>query len=119
MGVREIRYCDLTGTEPAAPHEINIDQLRVEIDLCPDEYERLLKVLGPYMDAGRVEASVRNLRSVSGGRSRGAALNPDERVQFKAWAAESGIELPPNGRFKKVLVDQWRAEVAPSAPAPD
>jgi hypothetical protein len=111
VGVRQIRYCDITGEEPAEAHEINIDQMRIEIDLGASEYERLLQILGPYIDAGRVEAAARSVSTAGGGGiGRSSALTPDERVRFKQWAASAGIDLPPNGRFKRAVVDQWRAE---------
>lgn len=111
MGVREVRFCDVTGREPAEIHEIHLDQMRVEIDLCAAEYERLLEVLGPYIEAGRVEASAPS-RSVArmGGSARSYALSPDERSRLRAWAASVGVEVPPNNRFKRAVIDRWRAE---------
>ncbi|NMH99497.1 Lsr2 dimerization domain-containing protein [Pseudonocardia acidicola] len=111
MGVRQIRYCDISGTEPAESHEINIDQMRIEIDLSGAEYERLLEILGPYIDAGRVEAAARNVRTARpGGAGGSSALTPDERARLKQWAASAGIDLPPKGRFKRAIIDQWRAQ---------
>jgi hypothetical protein len=62
MGVRRIRYCDITGAEEGPgqeveAHELDIDQMRLQIDLAEDEYQKLLVLLRPYIDAGRVEAS--------------------------------------------------------------
>ncbi len=52
MGTRQIRYCDLSGAEDGVElHEVQIDQMRIEIDLAPKEYDKLLKLLQPYLDA--------------------------------------------------------------------
>ena len=120
MGIREVRFCDLTGSEEdVAPHEIQIDQLRVEIDLADKEYRRLIEILQPYMDAGRLEASAPDHATLPGvrpryGANRGSAsgpkLTPAERKSLRRWAEGRGIEVPSNNRFKAALVDQWRRE---------
>ena len=60
MGVRTVRYCDITGiaSDDVTHHELQIDQMRVEVDLVEAEYQRLLQALQPFIDAGRVEASI-------------------------------------------------------------
>ncbi len=68
MGVRTVRFCDITGVEAddVVHHELQIDQMRIEIDLVDTEYERLLEALRPFIDAGRVEASIPTAPAVSG-----------------------------------------------------
>jgi hypothetical protein len=119
MGIREIRFCDLTGSEhDVESHELNIDQMRVQIDLAGPEYRKLLGLLQPYIDAGRVDASIPDLRSAakrSGGSaqvSTSTGLTAEEREQLRQWAEEKGIEVPSNNRFKRSLVEQWREETA-------
>lgn len=107
MGVREIRYCDISGTEPAEPHEIIVDQMHIQIDLAATEYQRLLALLEPYLEAGSVEAATHAVRPA---RRTGAGLSPEERTALKEWAARAGVELPPNGRIKRVIIERWRAE---------
>lgn len=60
MGVRTVRYCDITGiaSDDVTHHELQIDQMRVEIDLVESEYQRLLQALQPFIDAGHVDASI-------------------------------------------------------------
>lgn len=124
MGVREIRFSDLSGLEDEVEsHELQIDQMRIEVDLAAAEYRQLLELLRPYIDAGRVEASVSGAdRSVVDGRSdrqagpaRKAAggvpaLSPRERQQVRQWAEAKGMEVPVNNRFKRAVIEQWRQE---------
>ncbi|GAA4696505.1 hypothetical protein GCM10023215_38230 [Pseudonocardia yuanmonensis] len=116
MGIREIRFCDLTGSEQdVESHELNIDQMRVQIDLAGPEYRKLLQLLQPYIEAGRVDASIPDLRSAArrGGHapvSTSTGLTVEEREQLRQWAEEKGIEVPSNNRFKRSLVEQWREE---------
>ncbi|MBC3192290.1 Lsr2 family protein [Pseudonocardia sp. C8] len=120
MGIRQIRFCDLTGTEnDVESHEIHIDQMRIQIDLAGSEYRRLLETLKPFIDAGRVDASVPDEATLPGrGGRRGRAptrsgLSAAERDQLRQWAEAKGIPVPSNNRFKRSLIAQWREETAP------
>ncbi|RTL67210.1 MAG: hypothetical protein EKK42_14395 [Pseudonocardiaceae bacterium] len=110
MGIREIRYCDISGTEDEVEtHELNIDQMHIRIDLAGPEYRKLLDLLGPYLEAGTIEASVPGY----GGRRAvhtSTGLTVEERAQLRDWAESRGIEVPSNNRFKRTLVDQWRED---------
>jgi hypothetical protein len=123
MGIREIRYCDITGSEDGVTtHEIQIDSLRVEIDLADTEYRKLLRVLRPYMDAGRLDASAPSgslpARATSRtGVSTAPKLTVEQRQELRAWAEDQGIEVPSNNRFKTALVEQWRRETGDGAGA--
>ena len=139
MGVRQIRYCDISGVEgDVDQHEIHIDQMRIEIDLSGSEYRKLLEVLRPYMDAGVVEASGRGLpakvKSARRARrkpdapadaavvgeqpeapmARSSALSAEQRQQVRQWAMARGMEVPVNNRFKGSLVEAWREETGGS-----
>ncbi|GEL21805.1 hypothetical protein PSU4_07590 [Pseudonocardia sulfidoxydans NBRC 16205] len=111
MGIREIRYCDISGTEDEVEtHELNIDQMHIRIDLAGPEYRKLLDLLGPYLEAGTIEASIPGY----GGRRAvhtSTGLTVEERAQLREWAESKGIEVPSNNRFKRTLVDQWREEI--------
>jgi hypothetical protein len=118
MGIRSIRYCDISGTvDDVDAHEINIDQMRVEIDLAASEYRKLLELLKPYLDAGRIEASAPDFSRLSAParrRTRSTDLTADERARLRQWAEEKGIPVAANNRFKMSIVNQWRAETAPT-----
>ena len=122
MGIRQIRYCDITGTETdVEPHEIHVDQMRIAIDLAGSEYRRLIEALQPFFDAGRVEASAaatsalpdRTASQQSRSRRRASTstgLTAAERDQLRRWAEARGFPVPVNNRFKQSLIDQWRAD---------
>ncbi len=125
MGIRQIRYCDITGTETdVEPHEIHIDQMRVQIDLAATEYRRLLDTLQPFIDAGRVDAAAPDTAALpdhgapTEGRRRGrhaptrSGLSAAERDQLRRWAEANGIPVPSNNRFKQSLITQWRQDTA-------
>lgn len=123
MGIRQIRFCDITGTEDdVGSHELHVDQMRIAIDLADSEYRRLIEALQPFIDAGRVEASVPDAGSLPDralapqsrhGRrvSTSTGLSAAERDQLRQWAAARGFPVPVNNRFKQSLIDQWRADV--------
>lgn len=118
MGIRSIRYCDISGTEDDVDsHHINVDQMRVDIDLAASEYHKLLTLLQPYIDAGRIEASAPDFAGPAAPTRRGRArtrtdLNAVERAQLRQWAEERGIPVAANNRFKMSTVNQWRADTA-------
>lgn len=126
MGTRQIRFCDITGTETdVEAHEIHIDQMRIEIDLAASEYRRLLEALQPFIDAGRVDACAPDTAALpdhsaapQGGR-RGrhgptrSGLSATERDQLRQWAEAKNIPVPPNNRFKQSLIAQWRHDTTP------
>ncbi|MBP2371724.1 Lsr2 family protein [Pseudonocardia parietis] len=114
MGIRQIRFCDITGTEnDVESHEIHIDQMRIAIDLAGSEYRRLI-------EAGRMEASVPDAGSLpypeSAPRkprkraSTSTGLTAAERDQLRQWAEARDVPVPVNHRFKQSLIDQWRAD---------
>lgn len=121
MGIRQIRYCDITGTEdgpdhPVEPHELHIDQMRLDIDLAAGEYQKLLALLRPYIDAGRIEASTptrtdRRSATTHTNRSVTSRLTAEERDQLEHWAIAHDIPVPPNKRFKRAVIEQWKHEL--------
>lgn len=115
MGTREIRYCDISGAENGVEtHELNIDQMHIEIDLGAGEHHKLLELLQPYIRAGRVGTSDRGLTGPrSRNPSRAPTLTTAEREQLREWAQDKGIQVPANNRFKNSLIEQWRSETSP------
>ncbi len=116
MGTRQIRFCDISGIEDdVETHELNIDQMHIEIDLAPTEYRKLLELLQPYIQAGRVDASARTLTTArTRTPSRTPALTATEREQLTDWAQQNGIPVPANHRFKHSIIEQWRHHAQPA-----
>jgi hypothetical protein len=126
VGVRQVKFCDISGVEDGVEsHEVQLDQMRIEIDLAPGEYDKLLSALRPYLDAGRIEASIPDGAAFGHHRestraSSSTGLTVEERQELREWAEERGMELPPNNRFKRSLVEEWRAATDPDhTPDPD
>ena len=119
MGIRQIKFCDISGLEgDVETHELNIDQMHVEIDLAPGEHRKLLDLLQPYIQAGRVEASARNFATPPAKKAKGPRLTPAERDQLREWADANGIAVPANSRFKNSLIAQWRTATGSSGSEP-
>ncbi|HEY1973725.1 MAG TPA: histone-like nucleoid-structuring protein Lsr2 [Pseudonocardia sp.] len=128
MGIRQIRYCDISGAEEGPgqdveAHELHIDQMRLQIDLVAGEYQKLLALLRPYIDAGRVEAStpshLTGLPSVRAGgttvtRRAGPRLSAEERDELVQWALDHNIPVPTNKKFKHAVIEQWQRERTPA-----
>ncbi|MBN9733811.1 MULTISPECIES: histone-like nucleoid-structuring protein Lsr2 [unclassified Pseudonocardia] len=128
MGIRQIRYCDVSGVEDdVESHEIHIDQMRIEIDLAGAEYRKLLTALRPYVDAGRVEASAPASVPDRGGPRREGERRPPtrtglsaaEREQVRQWAESQDLPVPANNRFKRSLIEQWRRETGGDGQKPE
>ncbi|WP_226351922.1 hypothetical protein [Pseudonocardia sp. ICBG601] len=117
MGVRTVRFCDITGVESddVVHHELQIDQMRIEIDLLDTEYERLLDVLRPFIDAGRVEASIPTaptVPAVSASVSIASAPVPavgvgvDSSARGLGGSGESVVgDTAPEGESRELLAD--------------
>ena len=75
-----INIDDLSGKESdeAASHVFSLDGVSYEIDLVPENYDRLLEALVPFIEAGRKQ-----------GRSKGARKAPaggPSAEEVRTWA---------------------------------
>lgn len=97
---------DLTGTEgeDIATHAFSVDGVNYEIDLGPDNYQKLLDVLGPFMGAGR---------KVNGGGARRTAKRAQsggtDAAKVREWAQSQGIEVNSRGRIPADLMEKYQA----------
>ncbi|MCX4666434.1 Lsr2 family protein [Streptomyces sp. NBC_01381] len=89
---------DLTGEESSeiATHSILIDGAGVEIDLTDENYEKLLELLNPYLQAD----GARRIRggSKAKGKSKAASGGKDDSSAIRAWAKANGFEVSDRGR---------------------
>ncbi|MGX1668521.1 histone-like nucleoid-structuring protein Lsr2 [Streptomyces sp. NPDC055400] len=89
---------DLTGEESSdiSTHSILIDGAGVEIDLVDENYEKLLEVLNPYLQAG----GARRIRGGAKptGKAKAATGSKEDSSAIRAWAKENGYEVSDRGR---------------------
>ncbi|WP_274564857.1 histone-like nucleoid-structuring protein Lsr2 [Streptomyces spiramyceticus] len=96
---------DLTGAEgeDIATHAFSLDGIKYEVDLGPDNYQKLLDALGPFMGAGRkVGGSARRTAK------RGQSGGPDA-AKIREWAKTQGIEVSSRGRIPADLLERYQA----------
>ncbi len=93
---------DLTGeeAEEIGTHTILVDGAGVEIDLTPDNHDKLLDALKPFLSA-------KGARRVRGGAAGTAArgqrrlvgrAGSSDTAKIRAWAKENGLEVNDRGR---------------------
>jgi hypothetical protein len=97
---------DLTGAEgeDIATHAFSVDGVNYEIDLGPDNYQKLLDALGPFMGAGR---------KAGRGGARRTAKRPgaggSDAAKVREWAKSQGIEVNTRGRIPADLMEKYEA----------
>jgi hypothetical protein len=74
------------------------------------EHHKLLELLQPYIQAGRVEASAPHFNTPPRKRDKALSLTAAEREQLREWAHDREIPVPANNRFKRSVIEQWRAD---------
>lgn len=97
-------FSDLSGeeiesTSPTVPFVF--DGVGYEVDLTPSERETFEKAVAPYIAVGR-RAGRRS------GRTAGPSNRPDAKV-VRAWAQESGLEVPARGRVPASIIEAYEA----------
>ena len=88
---------DLTGQESREvnTHSFSLDGVGYEIDLIPDNYDRLYEALAPFIDKGR---KVGRSKGVSRGHKSSTPSGPSSE-EIRAWARENGFEVNERGRI--------------------
>ncbi|WP_144836273.1 histone-like nucleoid-structuring protein Lsr2 [Kocuria rosea] len=106
MAQRIILTDDLDGSsEGVTPVAFGIENTSYEIDLSPENRDRLKEALAPFIKAARKRP--RSNTSTSSKRS-GSASGYDVSA-VRAWARENDIAVPDRGRIKAEVVEQWKA----------
>lgn len=88
---------DLDGSDGASTIEFAFDGVSYSIDLSEKNFEKLSKVLAPYIEAGSV---------VSKGRAKRTTPAYDAS-DVRAWATANNIEVSERGRIKKEVVEAY------------
>ena len=106
MAQRIVLMDDLDGsTEDVAAVNFGLENTNYEIDLTPENKDRLKEALAPFIKVARKRP--RSNTSTTGKRS-GSASGYDVSA-VRAWARENNIEVPDRGRIKAEVVEQWKA----------
>lgn len=101
---------DLDGTElPEGTKSTTFSLHGIEytIDLSEKNISKIEKALDPFITAGTKTTGTRRRSSGSGS---GSTTSKEKLAAIRAWAAEKNIELPPRGRIKSEIVEQFDAE---------
>jgi hypothetical protein len=114
---------DIDGSDGAEMTGFALDETQYEIDLSPANLQRLRKIFGPYIAAGRVISSraARTRPRAARGRPTSAEMIqaatsirfPDprthtERTRIREWAAAQGRATKPRGRIPRDIVIDYR-----------
>ncbi|WP_327356309.1 histone-like nucleoid-structuring protein Lsr2 [Streptomyces sp. NBC_01304] len=98
---------DLTGEESSdiATHSILIDGAGVDIDLTDGNYEKLLELLNPYLQAD----GARRIRGAAKakGKSQASTGGRDDSSAIRAWAKVNGFEVSDRGRVPAAVREAY------------
>ena len=108
MGTRTetTHFDDIDGsTESVRTVPIAVDGQQVEIDLSAANVDKLMKVLEPYLSAGRrLGGSTRRRRAATA-----ASAKSNDTQAIREWAQSQGHEVNSRGRIKKEIVEAYEA----------
>ncbi len=98
-----INIDDLSGkeSEEVGTHVFSLDGVTYEIDLVPENYDKLYEALSPFIDAGRKTGRSKGARKVSAG-------GPSAE-EVRAWARTNGYEVNDRGRVSKEIREAYNA----------
>lgn len=110
---------DLDGTEASETVKFGLDGDLREIDLSAKNAAKLRDVLKPFLDVSRPTTNGRRLQSaatvITTPNGRAVKTTSDEdrarmkqrNKEIRAWAAEHGYTVAPQGVIKKEIVDAY------------
>lgn len=108
MAIREITTDDLDGLEGARPITFSLEGRVYNVDLHPENIDRLRTALQPFIDVARqVKGPARP--PVHQQRAERAAKREFDITQLRAWAERAEVELPRRGRIPFAIIDQFKA----------
>ncbi len=95
---------DFTGVDKMVQAtRFSVDGLFFEIDLSPEQKQKMMRALGPYL---------RRARSVPGPARPHERVPPHDPRLVRQWAARRGLTYPRRGWLPKALVEQYLEERA-------
>ncbi|MCX4912804.1 Lsr2 family protein [Streptomyces sp. NBC_00687] len=104
--IQTIYIDDLTGneSEEVNTHVFSLDGVAYEIDLVPENYDKLYEALGPFIDKGRKQGRVKGAP-----KARKAPDGGPSAEEVRAWARGQGIEVNDRGRVPSTVREQYEA----------
>ncbi|MGP4112752.1 histone-like nucleoid-structuring protein Lsr2 [Streptomyces sp. 4N509B] len=95
---------DLTGAEASdvSTHRFSLNGVEYEIDLTPENYDKLDAALRPFIEKGRKVGRLR--RSVAGAKR---ATPSEDTAAIRQWAKEEGLEISERGRVPASIRDAY------------
>jgi hypothetical protein len=97
---------DLTGTasDEVSSHQFSLNGVNYEIDLTPENYDKLDAAFRPFMEAGRKLG-----RTKAAGQTRRSAADGPSADEVRAWARENGHDVSARGRVPREIRDAFDA----------
>ncbi|MBB5110049.1 histone-like nucleoid-structuring protein Lsr2 [Streptomyces spectabilis] len=97
---------DLTGetSEEAQTHKFSLNGVAYEIDLTPENYDKLDAALRPFIENGRKTGRVKAEAKV-----RSVSTKGPKAEDMRAWARENGFEVNDRGRVPAAIREAFEA----------
>jgi hypothetical protein len=94
---------DLTGTESdeVSTHRFSLNGVEYEIDLTPENYDKLDAALRPFITKGRKKRAT--------GRVRKETAPGPSAEEVRAWARANGHEVNDRGRVPREIREAFEA----------
>ncbi|MEU3795633.1 histone-like nucleoid-structuring protein Lsr2 [Streptomyces fructofermentans] len=95
---------DLTGadSDEVSTHTFSLDGVNYEIDLVPDNYDRLYEALAPFIGKGRKTGRTRGA-----GRPRRDTAGGPSAEEMRVWARANGYEVHDRGRVPATVREAY------------
>lgn len=110
MAIKTVLVDDLDGTplsSGASSTSFSLDGVAYEIDLAPENVQRLRDALAPFIAAAR-RTSTGTGRSARGG-SRAKGSDPARLAAIREWARANGHEVSDRGRIAASVMEAYEA----------
>ncbi|MFF0183557.1 Lsr2 family protein [Streptomyces sp. NPDC005244] len=104
--IQTIYIDDFTGNESdeVNTHVFSLDGVSYEIDLIPENYDKLFEALEPFIDKGRKQGRVKGAP-----KARKSEADGPSAEEVRAWARVQGIEVNDRGRVPANVREQYEA----------
>ncbi|MEV7004718.1 Lsr2 family protein [Streptomyces sp. NPDC093982] len=97
---------DLSGTESdeVSTHRFSLNGIEYEIDLTPENYDKLDAALRPFLEKSRKVGRTKYTSSARKGPVSGPSAE-----EVRAWARENGLEVNDRGRVPREIREAFEA----------